>query len=433
MHRTLKTLVGGTALAALALTANAALAGGFALREQSSYYQGTSFAGAASGGTLSSMFWNPAALGEVGPGMTNEAIFNFIIPTSEVTLTQDLAPLGIPLGPQGDIGLDAFVPGSYGAYRLNERIALGFSVNGPFGLATKYPGGAPVRAVAGTSEVFSLNVSPTVAYSVTDSLSVAVGAQVQYMEVRYTNAALDLAGDDIGFGFTAGVLWEPVEGTKIGLGFRSSIEHTLEGQALAPAPIIATGGLPVARTPITINEFKTPELVTLSVEQRITDAFRVSATAEWANWSRVGTFPVQDDGTGGQLNLLLGGGTLVSVPLEYSDGWYFAIGGEYDVNEDLTVRAGVGYELSPVEDNVRSLRLPDNDRLWLSAGASYDLTDHMRVDAGYTYISVGDTNIPGTFVGNSGVGGTADADVHIFTVGVNVALEDGLHGLFGGH
>ncbi|MBV6658748.1 MAG: outer membrane protein transport protein [Devosiaceae bacterium] len=411
-------LVGAASV--LALTASAAHAGGFALREQSSYYQGTSFAGSAAGATLSSMFWNPAALGMVGDGFTNEAVFNFIVPTSEVTVTG--------VGDQGDIGVDAFVPGSYGAYRINERIAIGFSTNGPFGLATKYPMGSAVRNVAGTSEVFSLNVAPTIAYSLSDTFTVALGAQIQYMDVRYTNNLLSLAGDDIGFGFTAGVLWEPLPGTTVGLGFRSSVGHELEGDASGAA----LGG---ATVPISIEDFNTPEIVTLSVEQRITDAFRVSATAEWTNWSRVGTYPVLSGGT----QLVVGGGTNVAVPLEYEDGWYFAIGGEFDATEDLTLRAGIGYELSPVTDSERGLRLPDNDRLWLSAGLSYQVLDSVRLDAGYTYISVTDTDIPSTFAGNQSsalglaFGGTADADVHIFTVGLNAQLEHGIAGLFGGH
>ncbi|MQA67450.1 MAG: transporter, partial [Alphaproteobacteria bacterium] len=39
-----------------------ALAGGFAIREQSVYGQGASFAGIAAGGALSGMFWNPAVM-----------------------------------------------------------------------------------------------------------------------------------------------------------------------------------------------------------------------------------------------------------------------------------------------------------------------------------------------------------------------------------
>ena len=39
--------------------------GGFEVRAQSGYAQGSSFAGVAAGGRLSSMFWNPANLSAV--------------------------------------------------------------------------------------------------------------------------------------------------------------------------------------------------------------------------------------------------------------------------------------------------------------------------------------------------------------------------------
>ncbi len=45
-----------TAVSALAMTATGALAGGFAVREQSALFQGLSFAGSAAGGSLSSMY-----------------------------------------------------------------------------------------------------------------------------------------------------------------------------------------------------------------------------------------------------------------------------------------------------------------------------------------------------------------------------------------
>ena len=423
--------VAGLVGAATLLTANSALAGGFALREQSTYYQGSSFAGAAAGGSLSSMFWNPAALGTVGPGLTNEVIVNFVLPNSDVTVT-DTGTLGtvypaltggdtFDTGNRGDIGLDAFVPASYGAYRINDRIAVGFSLNAPFGLATKYDDlNDPIRNVAGTSEVFSLNAAPTVAFRVTDTFTVAVGAQTQYMDVRYTSNAAALEGDDVGFGFTAGLLWEPVDGTTVGLGFRSSVGHELEGKEARQG------------TPIRIEDFNTPELVTFSVEQRVTDSFRVMGTVEWANWSRVGTYPVINEDTGDQLAVSgitapLTGPTDVEVALEYTDSWFFSVGGAYDISEALTVRAGIAYEFSPVENDVRSLRLPDDDRLWLSFGASFQPTEHARIDLGYSYIHVGETDIRGSFSGNNGISAEADADVHIISLGARIALPNLFH------
>ena len=56
------TLRAGTALGILIIATAQANAGGFAIREQSTYGQGASFAGIAAGGALSSMFWNPATM-----------------------------------------------------------------------------------------------------------------------------------------------------------------------------------------------------------------------------------------------------------------------------------------------------------------------------------------------------------------------------------
>ena len=55
-------LLGCTSIGVLLVTASLANAGAFAVREQSAYGQGSSFAGIAAGGALSAMYWNPAII-----------------------------------------------------------------------------------------------------------------------------------------------------------------------------------------------------------------------------------------------------------------------------------------------------------------------------------------------------------------------------------
>src|SRR6185503_11386550 len=69
---------------ASAAAINAAHAGAFAIREQSAYYQGMSFAGAGTGDTLSSMYWNSAAAASA-PGMNSETHITVIVPDSQIT------------------------------------------------------------------------------------------------------------------------------------------------------------------------------------------------------------------------------------------------------------------------------------------------------------------------------------------------------------
>jgi long-chain fatty acid transport protein len=197
-----------------------------------------------------------------------------------------------------------------------------------------------------------------------------------------------------------------MEGTEIGLGYRSRINHELEGELRTSA---------AGDFDIDADDLNLPDIVTLGIRQRITDRFRVMAGAEWSNWSHFDTVEVS------------GAPAPIELPFEYEDGWFFSVGGEYDVTEKVSVRAGVGYELSPIDDEVRTYRLPDNDRLWLSAGASYRHNERLSFDLGYSFLSAKDTELDASeaFGGdgpdaNGPFSGDADSHVHIISAAVKL-------------
>jgi long-chain fatty acid transport protein len=78
---------------------------------------------------------------------------------------------------------------------------------------------------------------------------------------------------------------------------------------------------------------------------------------------------------------------------QWQDGWYFSGGAEYIWSDRLTMRGGIGYEISPVTDQVRAAIIPDNDRFWASVGASWQVIKGMHFDVAYTHIWVKDPNI----------------------------------------
>ncbi len=80
----------GTALGLLVIASAQANAGGFAVREQSVYGQGSSFAGVAAGGALSSMFWNPATMTQF-QGIVSETDVSGILPYANNTPTAGTA------------------------------------------------------------------------------------------------------------------------------------------------------------------------------------------------------------------------------------------------------------------------------------------------------------------------------------------------------
>jgi long-chain fatty acid transport protein len=404
-------------LAALVAAQGGAHAGAFAIREQSASAQGYSFAGAASGsGNLSSMFWNPAVM-TMMPGWNTEASLSLIIPRVEIDPTTGTFPAFLPLGGSGDIGQDAIVPASYNSYQINDMLWVGLSTTSPYGLVTDPRDNWAGQVYSRSSKIFSLNVNPVVGIKINDWISVAAGPSLQYFDIRLKRAAAPtpgapsviLDGDDIGFGFTAGVTLTPFAGTSIGIGYRSRIDHELEGTVTSPA----------GRIPIT-SDLTTPDQLTIGISQAITPALTVHAGFEWTNWSVLETPLVT--GPGGVL--------VTDLPLNYKDGYLYSLGFDYKLNNQLTLRAGLAYEESPIDTEIRSTRLPDNDRIWASVGASYQWNTKLSFDVAYTHIFAKETDIrivPGhqdfPDVGAPFVA-DVDASTDIVTVGLRYRWDD---------
>src|ERR1700686_2359177 len=106
-YRGLKSLLLACSAAGVLLGASLdANAGGLAVRDQSAYGQGSSYAGVAAGGSLSSMFWNPATMTQI-PGLQSETVLTGIIPSSTNNPTGGTFA---GLGGTGNVGHAALVP-----------------------------------------------------------------------------------------------------------------------------------------------------------------------------------------------------------------------------------------------------------------------------------------------------------------------------------
>jgi long-chain fatty acid transport protein len=372
MGNQVKSAVAGiVALAALSTTA---LAGGFSIREQSAEGLGEAFAGIAAGTDgLSAMFWNPATISQHNSqGYISENNISGIIPYSRAK--NGAGSGGSP--DSGNIGVDAIVPASYSVYGLTDELTIGMAVNAPFGLGTNSD--TWMGSLHGDkSKIFSMNFNPVVAYKPADWITVAAGVQGEYISAKLTSTSpagapvLNAKADDIDVGFTAGILLEPNDQLDIGIGFRSSISHKLKGDAtFLGGSFNASAGL------------DTPEMVTLGIKYQLNDQWQLMAGAEWANWSRFKS-----------LDLALAGVPTLSTPEKWKDSWFFSTGAEYALNDKVNLRGGVAYEISPVPDATRTPRLPDNDRIWLSAGASYKFNDWFTTNIAYSHVFIKDGSV----------------------------------------
>jgi long-chain fatty acid transport protein len=387
-------------------------AGGFAVREQSAYGQGSAFAGmAAPGDSISSMFWNPAAVTTV-TGMTVEGNLTGVFPRSKLDVDLSRSTLAA-LGNGGNVGEIGVAPGAYFAMPVNERLYLGISFNAPYGFSTTSDRPWVGMISHLDAEAVSLNATPVVGFKFNDVISAAVGMQIQYFDVDIATALAPTAnpprqrlqGDTTDVGFVAGITLTPFDGTTIGVGFRSSIEQSLDGSQTFDIPVrTAIGTIPAGAFPISAD-VTLPETISLGLRQRINESFTMMAGMEWTNWSRIQTVPFSGSPAGSNL------------ALNFDDGWFFSVGGEYKFNPEWTFRAGLGYEISPITDEDRSMRLPDADRVWASIGASYNWNERLTVDFGYSHIFVDDAPVDET-TSNVRYAGTAEGSADIISLGV---------------
>ena len=65
-----------------------------------------------------------------------------------------------------------------------------------------------------------------------------------------------------------------------------------------------------------------------------------------------------------------------------------ALGVEYDISDAFTLRGGVGSDESPTNDATRTPRLPDNDRMLYSIGASWNVSENLSIDAAFQRITI---------------------------------------------
>lgn len=410
-------LAATTALVAVGGLMSSANAGGFINSSQSTVFNGLAYAGAAAGGSTSAatMFYNPATMTSFR-GFTIDSNYTFGMPIAKTTgsLTGGAFAGFNALPGSGSYDKDYFVPATYLVYQINNNWWAGLSINSTYGNQTKADRLWRGSLAASTTKLRVITATPSVAYRINDMISIGAGMQIQYASTRQTvrypgGPAAPLAGivdaDGWAVGFTLGATITPVKGTEIGIGWRSFTDQEIEGTTQFGPGISTTSN----------GKLNLPNRVNLSLRQTINPKLDMLASVEWQNWGRIGHARLNNPAPG----------MSPVLPFGYDDGWFFSLGAEYKATDKLMVRAGIGYEISPVSDAVRRLSLPDSNRLWLSAGGSYQLTERLMLNGSYSYLHFDKANISQPVGGGTTFNGVSKQNAHLFSIGLTSKWGDG--------
>lgn len=385
----------------MACHAEFAAAGAFQLLEQNASGLGTAYAGSAAvAENASALHFNPAnlmqlqgkqlSLGAVGIGTRYEYRNQGSTDTFGAT---------VPGSNGGNAGGWTAVPNAHLSAQVGERWGLGLGIAVPFGLTSDYSRDWVGAAQALKSEIKTLNVNPSLAYRLSDKVSLGLGLNYQTIDGTLTNRFARLTGDDASWGWNAGALINLSPAMRLGFAYRSAIKHRLEGR------LEGVSGRQDVQA-----DLKLPDTFTLSVWQQMSERWEAMGDLSYTRWNGLRGLNVMDRNAGTQL---------ISETMDYGNAWRIAWGAAYKANDRTKLKFGLAYDHSPIKDASRSPRVPDSDYLWLSVGGQWQMAQYGTFDVGYSYLLMRDAKLDRTENGMN-LRGRYESGAHI--VGAQYSL-----------
>ncbi len=374
-------------------------AAGFQLTDFSMTGLGRSYAGAGIvGDDYSALAFNPAGMALKGSGAQAGAAL--IWQHGDVKGIAEKA--GTVVSGKENVSIPVGVPNLFAQYKLSDSFNFGVGIYAPFGLETKYDRDWFGSDLGVHSALEVIDIAPSLSYRINDHWSVGASLIARYGRVNMTNTTSGTGFSDFdidGWGWYGrfGVMYEVSENTRFGVSYQTQsteVEHTLKGDhTFEGMPIPVLNGNWVGGTVTGL-----PEQWLLSGYHKQGN-FGYSASVRYIRWEHFNNFTLTS-----------------SSPLGYhtskynwQNTWAISLGVDWYYNDVWTFRAGLAFDESPVRNAAsRTVRIPDNDRYWMSLGFTYKVNENVKIDVGYAHLYLptykarngyGNTGLPPQFGG----------------------------------
>ncbi|MFH0991029.1 MAG: porin [bacterium] len=372
-----------------AMAASLALGSGFQLNEHGARAMALGGAFTARASDLSALYFNPAGLAYMKGGHATLGT-TLIMPRSSF-----YGPTQLNTNTETKMVNQLFTPINVGvSYELADGLVAAIGVNNPYGLGTEWPEDWAGKFISTKIDLMTFFISPTIAYQVTEDLSVGVGLNYVIGNVDINRVVSDpfdphakvkISASDDGMGFNVGAMYKFSPAFSIGAAYRSEVKIEATGTAeFTPNRSIYPGGDMSAALTLPANAF-------VGIAVTPMEDLTLSADYQFVGWSSYKELKIE---------FKKDNSTSVS-PKDYEDSYVIRLGAEYTMN-DLQLRAGYLYDKSPVKDKYVEPLLPDASRNGFNVGFGYKLSENISVDFGYFFLKMDQRKAIGTEVNFDG-------------------------------
>ncbi len=376
---------------AVTLASSQAMAAGFQLNSQSATGIGRAFSGdAVIADNASVLSRNPAAM-----ALFDEKQLSMGLTYADVKVkVNDVidSGTGANYGSINNAAEAKIIPDFYYVSPINDKFAYGVAIFSNFGtgtdtteLSNNIIGGvlpAPIDLL-GKTEVTTVNFNLSVSYRFNDHFSVGAGVDMIYGQGTLIRGGLvphpeggepidvdlvDVDADGISFGGIVGAVYEINADNRFGISYRISPELKADGT-------VNYGGTDFEEITIPF-----PDIFQVAGFHQLTDKFAIHYTAQLTTWADFDEISLSDP---------------IDAQLKHyawDDSWLFSLGGTYTLNNSWTLRAGFMHDQGVVGE-ISSISIPDSNRNWYTAGATYNLSKHTSLDFGLAFVRGEDTQL----------------------------------------
>jgi long-chain fatty acid transport protein len=304
---------------------------------------------AATADNPSAIFYNPAGISQLEGQNIEVGILNYL----GIDAHHDS-----PGGPSADTKFQVIpVPQVYYTFSpTNLPLSFGVGLYAPFGLGVGWPENSGFRSLAIDSQLQYITLNPVVAWKIRPGLSLAVGPTINYSQVKFTRGLasstdeFEFNGDGFAFGFTAGLLWQPVSQLSFGVSYRSASTMGFSGNSTYNYPGVGNfSASTTANVPF-------PEIVSSGVSYRPTPKWNIEVDVDWINWSTLNTVAFN-----GTKNIALLGGQDLVLPFYWHDSLQYKFGVTRYFEGGWFVSAGYFFSSDTTSSTYFNPAVPDTD------------------------------------------------------------------------
>ncbi|WP_246201173.1 outer membrane protein transport protein [Vibrio ziniensis] len=289
------------------------------------------------------------------------------------------------------IGKQAVVPNIYYIHRLSDDWYLGLAAYSNFGTDIEFEPDYAAAVFGGTTKVTSMNAGISLAYKMNDHLSFGGGIDVIYgIGTLYRDMGLELClsatvpgsgtsercsgvqgnalsveASGVGVGANVGMMYEVNENHRFGLSYKYSPEIEAQGDIHYVGQTLDTLYLAL------------PDIAEFSGYHRVLPQVALHYSVQWISWSKFDALKADD---------------MALKEFEWQDSYHYSLGATWYATDNWTLRTGYMFDKTPV-DQLASISIPDSNRQWLSAGATYHWSANTSIDFGMTYLIGEDVEI----------------------------------------